>query len=53
MLAVTAIIALLVYEWLGIDFLRRGWLNLQWLWTGALLLTGFALLITGVRFELT
>jgi len=51
MLAVTAIIALLVYEWLGIDFLRRGWINLDCLWTGALLFTGFALLIAGIRFE--
>src|SRR5215471_5794475 len=53
MLAVTAIIALLVYEWLGIDFLRRGWINLDCLWTGALLFTGFTLLIAGIRFELT
>jgi hypothetical protein len=48
MLAVTATIALLVYEWLGVDFLRRGWINLEWLWTGALLFTGFACLIAGV-----
>jgi hypothetical protein len=53
MLAVTATIAVLVYEWLGVDFLRRGWINLEWLWTAALLFTGFALLIAGVRFGLT
>ena len=48
MLAVTAIIASLVYEWLDINFLRRGWINFDWLWTGGLLLTGFTLLIAGV-----
>jgi len=52
MLAVTAIVAFLVYEWLGIDFLRRGWINLEWLWTGALIFTGFVLLVAGVRFGL-
>jgi hypothetical protein len=48
MLVVTTIIALLVYEWLGIDVLRRGWINLDWLWTGALFFTGLALLIIGI-----
>ena len=44
MLGVTAVIALVVYDWLGLDFLRRGWLNLDRIWTAALLVTGLALL---------
>jgi hypothetical protein len=46
MLAVTAIIAVVVYDWFGVDFLRRGWFNLDRIWTAALLVTGFALLMT-------
>jgi hypothetical protein len=45
MLAVTGAIAIAVYEWVGVAFLRRGWLNLDRLWTVALLLTGLALLL--------
>ena len=45
MLAVTAVVAVLVYDWVGVDFLRRGWFNLDRLWTGALVLTGLALLV--------
>jgi len=45
MLAVTAIVAVLVYNWIGVDFLRRGWFNLDRLWTGALVLTGLVLLV--------
>jgi hypothetical protein len=40
MLAVTGAIALSVYEWIGLAFLRRGWLNLDRLWVAALLATG-------------
>ena len=40
MLIVTAAIAVLVYEWIGVDFLRRGWFNLDRLWTAALVATG-------------
>jgi hypothetical protein len=40
MLAVTGAIALAVYEWIGVAFLRRGWLNLDRLWVAALLATG-------------
>jgi hypothetical protein len=36
-LVVTGAIALVVYEWVGVDFLRRGWINLDLLWTAALL----------------
>ncbi|MBA3562905.1 MAG: hypothetical protein H0W33_02635 [Gammaproteobacteria bacterium] len=29
-----------VYEWLGLAFLRRGWLNVDRLWTVALIAAG-------------
>jgi hypothetical protein len=44
MLAVTGAIALAVYEWIGVAFLRRGWVNLDRLWVGALIATGLWLL---------
>ncbi|MBX6743448.1 MAG: hypothetical protein IRY87_15550 [Acetobacteraceae bacterium] len=44
MLAVTGTIAILVHDWIGIAFLRRGWVNLDLLWSAALLVTGVALL---------
>jgi hypothetical protein len=46
MLMVTGVIALIVYEWVGVAFLRRGWINVDWLWTGALVLTGLILIVT-------
>jgi len=45
MLAATAIISIAVYNWIGVAFLRRGWINLDLLWIGALLMCGVALLI--------
>jgi hypothetical protein len=44
MLVVTGIIAVVVYEWVGVGFLRRGWINLDLLWTVALIATGLLLL---------
>ena len=46
MLAVTGAIAVAVYDWLGLAFLRRGWINLDLLWTAALAATGLLLLIS-------
>jgi hypothetical protein len=46
MLVVTGAIALVVYQWLGIEFLRRGWLNLDLVWSIALVATGLLLLLT-------
>lgn len=40
MLLVTAAIAGLVYEKLGLAILRQAWFNLDWVWSGALILTG-------------
>ena len=45
MLVTTGIIALVVYEWLGLDFLRRGWINLDLVWTAALIGIGVWLLL--------
>lgn len=46
MLAVTGVIAVAVYRWLGLGFLRRGWLNLDLLWTAALAAAGVFLLLS-------
>lgn len=45
MLATIGAIALAVYQWIGVDFLRRGWINLDLLWVGALGLCGVVLLL--------
>jgi hypothetical protein len=45
MVAVSGLVAIVVYEWIGVGFPRRGWLNLDWLWTGALGVTGMILLV--------
>jgi hypothetical protein len=44
MLATIALVAALVYNWIDIGFLRRGWINLDCLWVGALLVGGILLL---------
>ena len=46
MLVTTGIVALIVYEWAGLDFLRRGWINLDLIWTAALIGMGLWLLLT-------
>jgi hypothetical protein len=45
MLAVTAAIATAVFEWLGLAFLRHGWVNLDALWIAALVVTGLSLIV--------
>jgi hypothetical protein len=45
MLATTGAIAIAVYEWLGLAFLRRGWINLDLVWTVALIATGLILFL--------
>ena len=44
-LAVTAFIAVLVFEKLGVEILRRAWFNLDLIWAGALVTTGVATLM--------
>lgn len=46
MLAVTALVAVTVYEWAGLAFLRRGWINMDAIWRAALVATGAILLAT-------
>jgi hypothetical protein len=45
MLAIAGVIAVLVYDLIGVDFLRRGWFNLDRIWTAALVVTGIVLLV--------
>lgn len=40
MLAVTGTIAVAVYQWFGLAFLRRGWINLDLAWIFALAAAG-------------
>jgi hypothetical protein len=37
--------AWLVYRRLGLSLLRTAWLNLDWLWAGALVVTGLSVLL--------
>lgn len=45
MLAVITVISLLVYDWLGLEFLRHGWINLDLVWSAALVACGAWLVI--------
>jgi hypothetical protein len=45
MLTVSTAVAVAVYEWIGLEILRHAWLNLDLLWTVALLLAGGLLLL--------
>jgi hypothetical protein len=45
MLAVTALIAVPVYEWIGLAILRRAWINLDLVWSLALATAGVGLLL--------
>jgi hypothetical protein len=42
-LVVTGLVALIVYDWFGVAFLRTGWINFDRIWSGALVVTGVAL----------
>jgi hypothetical protein len=45
MLAVMAVVALVVYEKLGLAFLRRAWLNSDQFWAGAFIVAGVVTLL--------
>jgi len=49
MLAVAGAIAVVVYEWVGLAFLRRGWINLDLLWAIALFAAGALLLVPALH----
>jgi hypothetical protein len=40
MLAVAGVIAVVVYQKVGVEVLRRAWVNLDFIWTGALVVVG-------------
>jgi hypothetical protein len=44
MLATIAVISFAVYNWIGVGFLRRGWVNLDMVWIAALVMCGTVLL---------
>ena len=46
MLATIAAVSLIVYDWVGLAFLRSGWINLDLIWISALGLCGLMLLLT-------
>ena len=45
-LAVMTVAAFVVYRKLGLSLLRTAWFNLDWLWAGALVVTGMVVLFT-------
>ena len=45
MLAVTLVITVSVYDWLGLSVLRRGWINFDLIWIAALAVTGVILIV--------
>ncbi|MBB3317789.1 MULTISPECIES: hypothetical protein [unclassified Rhizobium] len=47
MLAVTGLVALGVYRWVGLEILRSAWINVDFVWTLVLIGTGALLLIIG------
>ena len=44
-LIATGFVAFLVYDWIGLAFLRRGWINLDWVWSFALIAAGVLLIV--------
>jgi hypothetical protein len=45
MAVTTALVALVVYEWIGLGVLRRAWFNVDRLWAGALIAAGILLFV--------
>jgi hypothetical protein len=45
MLVTTTVVAVAVYEWVGLEILRRAWINVDLVWTAALIGAGAWLLI--------
>jgi len=46
MLTVTAAVAIATYEWLGVEIVRRAWINMDLIWTVALAAAGTILLVS-------
>ena len=47
MLAVTAVVAIVAYRWVGLTILHTNWLSADFIWKLALAVTGFILVVTG------
>jgi hypothetical protein len=45
MLVTTTVVAVAVYEWVGLEILRRAWINVDLVWTAALIGAGAWLLL--------
>jgi hypothetical protein len=45
MLVTTTVVAVAVYEWVGLEILRRAWINVDLVWTFALVAAGAWLLL--------
>ncbi len=45
-LVVTALAAWVFYRYVGLALLRKAWVNLDWLWAGALVVTGVVVLLS-------
>lgn len=45
MIGLTGAIAAIVFEWLGLAFLRKSWINFDALWIAALVATGLVLIV--------
>jgi hypothetical protein len=48
MLIVTAAMAIAVYEWVGLELLRGAWINVDLVWTWALVAAGGWLLLVSL-----
>lgn len=48
MLAVAGVLAVVVYQKLGVEVLRRAWINLDFIWVGTLAITGGIALALGL-----
>jgi hypothetical protein len=48
MLLVAGVLAVLVYQKLGVEVLRRAWINLDFIWAGTLIVVGSIALGVGL-----
>jgi hypothetical protein len=46
MIVVMGVIAVVVYEKLGVKILRQAWINTEWLWAGSFVMAGFVTLFS-------
>jgi hypothetical protein len=47
-LLMTGAVAIFVYDWLGLELLRRSWINFDVLWSLVLIGTGSVLIVSSV-----